>query len=66
MEADHPLCSDCIPLGKCRFSQDANEIAVTKMAPLKKNETIAKMRIDARNRKQCPNINDVNPKIEGL
>lgn len=63
---EHELCPNCLPFKKCRFEQDTKEIAdSTKMQPEKKHKIISEMRNDARDNRNCPNVNNVNPPYEG-
>jgi len=64
------LCLHCKPLGHCVFEKAANGIADEfNKGNVKFDDVriqIMEMRVNARNDLNCPNINNVNPKIKGL
>lgn len=64
------LCLKCREDGFCQFEREAGKIAqmankdsITISSAL---EEIAALRIYARGKRFCPNINNVNPRIKGL
>jgi hypothetical protein len=64
------LCSRCKQDGFCQFEKEADKIAnlanSDRINSASALEAIAEMRIYARKKRLCPNINRVNPRIKEL